>query len=192
MKFFPNLKIGFWNAWIPMLYFPLHPLIMIVIDKIVGTGDMIKKMSDVPYRKGEKSLFIASLIIILLMIVYAVFLPLKFNSVWFYVGCLIYMIGMLLFLIAVVNIATTPLGKPFTKGLYRFSRHPMVLAELTTFLGVGFAAASLLFIILTVILFFMENILLAAEERGCLERFGSDYQDYQEKTSRWVGLSKMR
>ena len=29
----PVFEIGVWNAWIPMLYFPLHPLIMMLVHR---------------------------------------------------------------------------------------------------------------------------------------------------------------
>ena len=54
MSWLPAFEIGLWNAWILMLYLPLHPLIMIIVDKAVGTGEMFKKMGDVPYEKEEK------------------------------------------------------------------------------------------------------------------------------------------
>jgi len=43
MSLVPEFEIGLWNAWILTLYLPLHPLIMMLIDKVVGTGDMFKK-----------------------------------------------------------------------------------------------------------------------------------------------------
>ena len=43
MSLTPVFEIGLWNAWILMLYFPLHPLLMILIDRLVGMGDIAKK-----------------------------------------------------------------------------------------------------------------------------------------------------
>ena len=63
MSWLPAFEIGLWNAWILMLYFPLHPLVMIVVDKAVGTGEMLKKMGDVPYEKGEKRVFAISMVV---------------------------------------------------------------------------------------------------------------------------------
>jgi hypothetical protein len=50
MTLIPAFEIGFLNAWILMLHYPLHPLVMLVIDKVVGTGEITKKMGDVPYE----------------------------------------------------------------------------------------------------------------------------------------------
>ena len=54
MSLIPAFEIGVWNAWILMLYLPLHPLIMILTDKLVGVGNITKKMGSVPYNKTEK------------------------------------------------------------------------------------------------------------------------------------------
>ncbi len=43
MSLLPEFELGFWNAWLLLLYFPLHPLIFLVVDKLVGTGDIMKK-----------------------------------------------------------------------------------------------------------------------------------------------------
>jgi len=190
MSLFQNLKIGLWNAWILILYFPFHPLIMIVLDKVIGTGEMLKKMGDVPYEKGERRIFATSLVVIFLMLVYSVFLPLKLGTEWFYAGFSIYLAGIIFFLTAIVNISITQLGKPFTKGIYRFSRHPMMVSASITFLGISVATASWIFFLLTVILVMLQTSQAIAEERGCLEIYGDEYRDFMNKTSRWIGIPK--
>ena len=37
----PAFEIGVWNAWILMLYFPLHPLLFLVVDKLVATSSQV-------------------------------------------------------------------------------------------------------------------------------------------------------
>jgi hypothetical protein len=54
MSWVPAFKIGLWNAWILMLYWPLLQLIVTLVDKAVGTGQIMKKMGDVPLDKKEK------------------------------------------------------------------------------------------------------------------------------------------
>ena len=78
MSLLPEFELGFWNAWLLLLYFPFHPLIFIVVDKIVGTGDVMKKMGDVPFENQEKIVTAVSMIITLLLLVASIFLPLQF------------------------------------------------------------------------------------------------------------------
>jgi len=81
MSWIPAFQIGLWNAWILMLYFPLHPLIMIVVDKAIGTGEIFRKMGDVPYEKGEKRVFVIYMVVLLVLLAYSVFLPLELGTV---------------------------------------------------------------------------------------------------------------
>jgi protein-S-isoprenylcysteine O-methyltransferase Ste14 len=190
MLWLPAFEIGLWNAWILMLYLPLHPLIMIVVDKAVGTGEMFKKMGDVPYEKSEKRAFVVYMVVLLVLFAYSVFLPLKLGTVWFYAGLTIYLVGLVMFLTAIVNIVTTPLGQPFTKGMYRYSRHPMSFSGSITFIGVSIASVSWVFLLLSVLIIILQTSLVIAEERGCLKTYGDEYQKYLNRTPRWIGIPK--
>ena len=192
MSWSPPFEIGLWNAWILMLYLPLHPLIMTVVDKAVGTGEILKKMGDVPYEKGEKRVSVIYMVVLLVLLAYSVFLPLKLGTVWFYAGFTTYLVGLVMFLTAIVNIATTPLGQPFTQGMYHYSRHPMFFSGPITFVGVSVASASWIFLLLSVVIIVLQTSLAIAEERGCLETYGDEYQEYLKRTPRWIGIPKSR
>jgi protein-S-isoprenylcysteine O-methyltransferase Ste14 len=192
MSWLPAFEIGVWNAWILMLYLPLHPLIMIAVDKIVGTGGMLKKMGNVPYEKGEKRAFAIYMVVLLVLFAYSVFLPFKLGTSWFYIGLTIYLVGLVMFLTAIVNIATTPLGQPFAKGIYRYSRHPMSFSGSITFIGVSIASVSWVFLLLSVLIIILQTSLVIAEERGCLETYRDEYQEYLNRTPRWIGIPKSR
>ena len=192
MSWLPTFEIGLWNAWILMLYFPLHPLIMIAVDKVVGTGEIFKKMGDVPYEKGEKRDYVISMVVTLLLIAYSIFLPLKLGTAWFYAGLTVYLVGLAMLLTSIVNISTTPLGQLFTKGMYRYSRHPMMFSESITFVGVSVASASWIFLLLSVVIIILQTSQVVAEERGCLETYGDEYKEYMNRTPRWIGIPKSR
>ncbi|OGO14589.1 MAG: hypothetical protein A2Y53_04670 [Chloroflexi bacterium RBG_16_47_49] len=193
MTWFPAFEIGLWNAWILMLYLPLHTLIMKAVDKAVGTGEIFKKMGDdVSYQKGEKSASTIYMVLLLVLLAYSIFLPLKLGTAWFYAGLTIYLVGLVMFLSAIVNIATTPLGKPFTQGMYRYSRHPLYFSGVITFVGVSIASASWVFLLLTGVIMIVLAYTIIAEERSCLETYGVEYQEYLNKTPRWIGIPKSR
>jgi protein-S-isoprenylcysteine O-methyltransferase Ste14 len=163
---------------------------MIVVDKAVGTGGIFKKMGDVPYEKGEKRAYVIYMVVLLVLLAYSVFLPLKLGTVWFYAGLTTYLVGLVMFLTAIVNIATTPLGQPFTQGMYRYSRHPLYLSISITFVGVSVASASWVFLLLSVVIMILQTSPAIAEERGCLENYGDEYQEYLNRTPRWIGIPK--
>ena len=190
MSFIPAFEIGVWNAWILMLYIPLHPLLMMLINKAVGTGGMSQKMASVPHNKTEKRTFYSSMAILLLLLIYSVFLPLKLGTIWFYIGLPIYVVGLTMFMISIVNIATTPLGEPFAKGIYSYSRHPMSFFGFLTFIGVCIASASWVFLLFSIVYTILSFVITIPEERFCLEKYGDVYRQYMNRTPRWIGLPK--
>ena len=193
MSWIPEFKLGLWNAWILMLYYPLHPIIMILVDKMVGTKDMSKKMGgDVPYERGEKRAFIVAIIISFVMLIYSLFLPLKTGTTWLYIGLLIYLVGLATFIYTIVNITTTPPGQPFIDGIYHYSRHPMLFSSFITFLGISLSTISWVFLLLPIVFFVLQVFQAIAEERGCLELYGERYQEYMDRTPRWIGISKSK
>jgi len=135
MSWFPAFKPGLWNAWILMLVYILHLLIMLVVDKAVGAGDIYKKMGDAPIDKWEKRDNYIAMVILFLLIVYSIFLPLKLSTAWFYAGLAIWLAGLVIFLTAILNVAMSPLGKVFKKGMVLFSRHPSVSLRVSDLFG---------------------------------------------------------
>jgi len=89
-----------------------------------------------------------------------------------------------------VNFATNPLDEPVTKGLYRYSRHPMYLTQFLMFIGVGIASASWVFLLLSVLRTIASFMLMTPEESFCLEKYGNTYREYMNKTPRWIGIPK--
>ncbi|MCP8307234.1 MAG: isoprenylcysteine carboxylmethyltransferase family protein [archaeon] len=190
MSLVPEFELGLWNAWIFMLYFPLHPLLFLLIDKVVGMGDIMKKMATPIYTKNEKRIWYGFFLILVLAFIYSVFLPLQLGMAWFYVGLPIYLVGLLIFIVAIVNIATTPHGEPFTKGAYRYSRHPMYLGQILIIIGVTIASASWVFLLLSIALMILSHLVAIPEERLCLESYGDAYRKYMNRTPKWIGIPK--
>ena len=191
MSLVPAFEIGVWNAWILMLYIPLHPLIMMLIDKLVGTGDIFKKMETPTFSKTERITNIFSNFVLLFgLLIYSIFLPLQLGTAWFYVGLALCVLGVITWTVAIVNIADIPLGEPWNKGLYRYSRHPMTLAGYLILIGAGIASASWIFLLFSIVCIVLSAIPTIAEERFCLEKFGTAYREYMNRTPRWIGLPK--
>jgi protein-S-isoprenylcysteine O-methyltransferase Ste14 len=192
MSWLPTFEIGVWNAWILMLYFPLQPLLLLVVDKAVGDGQLYKKMGEAPTGKREKRNDNIYMAIVFLLIAYSIFLPLKAGTGWLIAGLAIYFLGLAILLTAIINVAATPPGQPYVKGMYRFSRHPIYLAIMIMHAGVGIASASWIFLLFSAILIILQISRAVAEERGCLETYGKDYKEYMNRTPRWIGIPKSR
>ncbi|MBA7626193.1 hypothetical protein ES703_33637 [subsurface metagenome] len=186
MSLTPAFEIGVWNAWILTLYLPVHPLLIMLIVK-----DANEKMEFPAYNKTEKIISIfTNFILFFGLFIYSIFLPLQLGTAWFYTGLAICVLGVAAWTIAMVNIANIPLGEPWAKGLYRYSRHPMVLSSYLIFIGAGIASASWIFLLFSIVLIILSAVLVTAEERHCLEKFGDAYREYMNRTPRWIGIPK--
>jgi len=186
MSAVPAFEIGVWNVWLLILPLFLIPAIMSSIKK-----ELFKKTESTGnLSRREKRVFVVSKAVLVLAFLYSIFLPLRLGTLWFYIGLPISLLGIAIYIIVSVNIANTPVDKPVTKGLYRYSRHPMYIASIPALVGAGIASASWLFLLLSV-LFVVTHLMNGIfEERLCLEAYGSVYQDYLDRTPRWIGLPK--
>jgi len=186
MSLVPAFQIGLWNAWIFMLYDLLAVPFYVRILKSRGPASPAE--SDL--SKTEGILFLSSHAIFFATLIYSVFLPLKLGTMWFYVGLPIASIGLVTRTIVFANWATTPRHEPVTKGLHRYSRHPMYLTAFLYYVGVSIASASWLFLLLLVV--YTVGLLVGAEreEQGCLEKYGDAYREYMNRAPKWIGIPK--
>ncbi len=188
MTFIPNLKLGFWNAWLFMSVFILQMLV------IMFAGENIRKRSHEPpglkRNRCEKYTAIVANLVWFTAMAYSFFLPLKFRTAWFYIGFTMFCFGLILLLISTFNFIKTPSDQLIKNGIYRISRHPMYLATFLICLGSGLAAGSWIFIFLTIVMVFCFNEEAKLEEKYCLNTFGDAYKNYLNGTPRWIGITK--
>jgi protein-S-isoprenylcysteine O-methyltransferase Ste14 len=161
---------------------------------ILFADKRVRERSHIPIEarrnKLERYMGIIGNFVWLLALGYSVFLPLQLGTIWFYFGLSFFVIGLTLMAIATFNFIATPADQLITKGAYNFSRHPMYLATFFICLGSGIAAASWLFIFFSLIMalcFYQEALI---EERYCLNRYDNAYEEYINRTPRWIGVPK--
>jgi len=181
MSLMPAFEIGVWNAWIPTIIF----LCFFISSQFLG--NVGKRIA---HGEEEKTLGKFTALIAIILWIYSIFLPLGMGTAWFYTGLPIYILGMVIGVIAITSIAATQPGKPFTKGMYRYSRHPLSVSMFLVFLGIGVASTSWLYLLLLAILMVVTHFMVAIEEGSCLEKFGDTYREYMNRTPRWIGLPK--
>ena len=104
---------------------------------------------------------------------------------WFYVGLVIYGLGVLLCLVSVLNFAKPTVNGINLKGLYRFSRNPMYVAYFIYFLGCVVLTQSLILFVLLLVFQISAHWIILSEERWCIEKFGQEYIKYMKKVRRY-------
>ena len=184
----PAFEIGVWNAWIFMIWL-LVPLILEPLN-IIPKGREEGNDFTAAFSKMQNTVLLSGHIIYLLSIIYSIFVPLELGTVWFYTGLPIVLLGLISHAMVYAGFATTPPDKLVTKGIYRYSRHPMQLTLFLLLLGVGIATASWVFLLLSVVFIIMPIVCAHAEEHHCLKVYGDAYREYMKRTPRWVGIPK--
>ena len=188
MSAIPAFEIDVWNAWIFMSVFILQMLAVIFLCKRVW--ERSSHPSDIEKSKLEEKSSILGNGIWLLATIYSIFLPFKLGTAWFYSGLVVFLVGLVVLTIATINFATAPMEKPITDGVYRFSRHPLYFSLVIVYIGTSIAAASWLFLLLGIANIYWIRVESLVEERYCLKRYGNEYQEYSNRTPRWIGIPK--
>ena len=186
MSLIPAFEIGVWNAWIFMVYLVLSfiPFIYIAIKKSVPS------VEESGLSRVAKIFASSSKLLLFPAMVYSIFLPMKLGTAWFYVGLPITLIGLIAYTIVLVNWATTPLDNQVSRGLYRYSRHPMYVTMFVFLLGLGIVTASWVLLLLFIVFVVGCVVYANVEEQSCLDKWGDTYREYVNKPPRWIGIAK--
>jgi protein-S-isoprenylcysteine O-methyltransferase Ste14 len=147
MCFITDFKIDWLNAWLGCI-----PIILSMIITFVPNKKSLKRASDMSsYTLKEKTRALVSSFIFFGAMLYTIILPLKFETIWFYIGSIIYIMGLVPYIISMINFASTPSNAPIIKGVYKVSRNPIYFFSTLTLLGIGIAGCSgtmIIFVIL--------------------------------------------
>ena len=152
----------------------------------------IEKDEPVPaFQKKEKILALSTHAIILpVALIYSIFLPLKLGTAWLYAGLAIFVVALVISITTLFNIASAPAEKPAARGVYKFSRHPIYFSGFLMFISVGIVCASWVFLFFAAVWIVFWQIVVPAEERLLIEKYGDSYRDYRDRTPRWIGIPK--
>ena len=189
MSLIPEFELGLWNAWILTLSYLLSFIVRYVLYRLRGQMGSSRPITP-PLNKKEHKLDVIATLIFVASVIYSFFLPLKLGTAWLYIGLIVYLFGMIFNIVAGTNLVNTPMDRPATKGLYRISRNPIYLSANLIFIGMGIACASWLVLLLIAVSIILQNILIDAEERWCLEKYGDAYREYMNRTPKWIGIPK--
>jgi len=188
MMLMPAIDIGVWNAWIFTIWLLIQNFGIRLVSKEVyqRAGDP----SDMQPSQAYKIASLLSMLLWLLSTAYSIFLPLKLGTIWFTVGLIIFLLGLVINIIATINFAIAPMNEPITRGVYRYSRHPIYAALFLIYFSVSIASASWIFLLVTIMWAVMLSISVKDEERYCTEKYGDTYREYMNRTPRWIGIPK--
>ena len=185
---FGDFNVSWDYAW----WFPAVYTLITVIFMVIYGKSFIKKFFRFPGGRFKWKIptIISSSIFSRGILAYAIFIPLKINTAWFWIGVVIFGITIIFTNITMVNFASTPHNQPVVKGMYRVSRHPIQVLAIIMSLGIGIATISWIILGASLLLVFLSYPTFLAQERSCLEMYGNAYRDYLKKTPRWFRIPK--
>jgi protein-S-isoprenylcysteine O-methyltransferase Ste14 len=183
MDLVPELRVGLVNGWwLSAAYLLINGAVMAVIPR-----EAARRLTTHPSKNLLDKIFLGiQMILFFGNIIFAIFVPLKLGTAWFWSGLSIFVVGMIAYVVSILNYADTPLDKPVVKGLYRISRNPIHVFSFIAWLGIGIATMSWIILLIAVVEQVLMHKTTLEEERFCLEAYGDSYRQYMEKVPRYL------
>ena len=133
------MEFGLWNAWWFFLYYWL-PMPLLRTFRPAN----LDSMSGGEVTPSEARQRVILYVIFFAALAYSLFVPFRLGTLWFSIGLPVALLGAVFYGFAVRELMREELDKaPLRHGAYRFSRHPLYVAEFTMFVGVAVACSSL-------------------------------------------------
>lgn len=101
-------------------------------------------------------------------------------------GIVIYILGLILCVISIIDFAAPCENGFHDNGLYRYSRNPMYLGYFIFFAGCVLLVQSVLLGVVVLVFTISSHWIILSEERWCIDEFGSEYREYAKKVRRYV------
>jgi len=186
VELMPTLEIGWLNGWILLAFeFLIQGSLLLIFPK-----DVVSRLfSRSGWSVKQRVFVIIGKVFSVACLVLIILTPLKIDSSVFIVALILYAGGLAGLVAAMLNFKDTPLGLPVTKGVYKISRHPQIVALFAIFLGMCVAIGSWAALFTLIISKLFQHFGILAEEEVCLKRYGESYRAYMERVPRYFLFS---
>jgi protein-S-isoprenylcysteine O-methyltransferase Ste14 len=183
MNLTPPFEIGVLNLWICIA---LTFLLPIVINPFTKTsGKRTRSTLSLPQMSaGEKVIYYTWIGVQLLTYLYSIFVPFALGSVWFYLGMIIFISGMVMMGFKTHAFRTSPADQLITSGIYKISRNPEYFALFLCYLGMGLAGLAWPLLVLAGAHFLLYQITANYEERTCARLWPDKFAEYKRKVAK--------
>jgi protein-S-isoprenylcysteine O-methyltransferase Ste14 len=182
MELTPELEIGWLNGWILLAFdFLVQGGLLLIFPK-----DVVSRLFDRSgWNEKQKVFTIIGKVFSLICLILIILTPLKINSSALIVGLILYVLGLVGLVVAMLNFKDTPLDQPVTRGVYKISRHPQIVALFIIFLGICITIGSWAAILTLMMSKILQHYGILAEEEVCLRRYGQTYRAFMERVPRY-------
>jgi protein-S-isoprenylcysteine O-methyltransferase Ste14 len=182
MEWFPVLKIGWLNGWLPLVFMALlDGFTFLVFPKNVTA----RLYGRVALERRHKILAVLGNLIFTASLILVVCTPLKIGEPVFVAGSILSLAAWAGQIKSFWDFRNTPPDRPVTRGMYKISRHPQNVMSRLAALGICIAVGSWAAVILWTIGNALCHWEKLAEEKACLKQYGEPYRHYLQATPRY-------
>ncbi len=185
MQLFPEHSFGLLNIWWYPLFYGIVSIL--VMNKILK--DKKKRILTFPKYKKDIEKFISGFVTFVFgkgLIIYSIFIPINPFTFYFYVGTIIYLVGLFSSVYAMWTFSKVDLSESVTDGIYKISRHPMQVMNFIMWIGIGIVSETWIVIICALLFAILSYPSLKAQEKYCIDQYGDKYFEYMKKTPRYL------
>lgn len=183
MTLFPPLTIGWFNGWIPIVFFYG---VFFVLLKIFPNETVERLYDKTHWTNQQANLARIGLPFALVGIILVLFTPLKIGQLVFWFGLALFLFGLVGFVSSLHTFNITPLGEPVTDGLYNISRNPQWVAFALGIIGTSFMVGSWTVFLLFMVRVLMNHFRILGEERALEIQYGDSYLEYKKSVPRYL------
>lgn len=183
--------IGVWNLW---LFFVLG--YGLIWASMGWANRKRRKPIEDPelYKFHGKTMVVIHWMWFIPVFLVSLFVPVSFGFL-FWIGLLLFIIGIILNLISMYSFAQFT-GGVNTTGIYHYSRNPMYVGGFFFFLGLclmgwSISVWSVIFLILFILSIPYSHWTVLLEESFLEDKYGDSYREYVNKTPRYIGRQKI-
>ncbi|MFL0269375.1 methyltransferase family protein [Candidatus Clostridium radicumherbarum] len=152
---------------------------------VIGKDGLNRAGLFAPLLGKEKVAFWIYQITTFLILLFLLLLKIRTDTFWFYIGLIIYISGIILYSVSIVNYANPKINGINVNGLYKISRNPMYIAYFIYFLGCALLTHSWILFGLLIIFQISTHWIILSEERWCINKFGAEYIKYMNRVRRY-------
>jgi protein-S-isoprenylcysteine O-methyltransferase Ste14 len=183
MDWFPDPRIAWLNGWILLVpFYAVFGLLILVFPR----GVVKRLYHKSGWSRWQRTMSVVTKLAAVIFIVLIFLAPLRVGTGVFVLGIILYSLGFVLMVVALVNFRNTAMDEPVARGVYRVSRNPQWVALVVVMLGIAIAIGSWAAIILVAITMIAGHFRILAEEKVCLDQYGESYRQYMERVSRYL------
>lgn len=169
-------------------YVLVVPVLMV---RLIFLGVISKKRAKrarflAPLSQREVPAYVMYQISTVAFIVFTSFQKINIQSDLYLLGMMIYSGGLLLLIISTLSYSNPEAAGVNTSGIYQVSRNPMYLSNFILYLGIVLLVQSWALLLILGIYIMSSHWVILAEEKWCIEQYGTRYTDYMEIVRRYI------